>query len=77
MLPAILVFGGLAVLVQQLGVFQKTASIFGAVLAAFCLTICLNELLFLAKAFRKKVIFFVRWCDILSVPTSIIVVTVI
>lgn len=77
LLPASLVLTGLGVLVQQLGVFLQAANICGAIVAAVCLTICLNEILYLIKALKKRVFKFVRICDIMSVSASIAIVTII
>jgi hypothetical protein len=73
-LPAVIILGGLVVLIRWLGVFLETAEIFGAVIAAICLIVCMNELLFLMKCARRPVFKIIRICDLISVPVSIMAI---
>jgi hypothetical protein len=76
-LPAVLILGGIGALALQLGYFTKTVEIFGATVSAICLIVCTNELLFLIKCARRPVLGFVRICDLISVPFSLVAVTLV
>jgi len=40
--------------------------IFGVVVAIPCMFLCLNEIFYLFKKMQKRVVKFVRWCDLIS-----------